>query len=109
MVHIHRPKQNKQEVLPESPKAKQLFYGIRGLVSDSFGADVFAQREDVGDSFIYRIMAYRNRLYNPYMDSKPRDYEFKPVTQVVFNNYLQFLSSQREAYLNEAEREYSNG
>jgi len=109
MVHIHRPKQNVREALPEPVKTQSKFYGIRGLEADTVGPDVYAHSEDIGNAYIYRALAYRNRLYNPYNDLKVRDFEWKPIAKHVFDNYLQFLKTQREAYLNEAEREYANG
>lgn len=109
MVHIHRPKYNKQEILQEPKKSKKQFFGVRNLCQDDIGPNVYASSEDIGDAFVYRALAYRSRLYNPYNDLKVRDFEWKVITKSVFDNYVQFLDTQREAFLNEAEREYANG
>lgn len=108
-MHIHRPKENVTEKLPEQGKSPVEWYGIRGKVVAKADDTVYARREDLGDSYIHFALAYRHQLYNPYGDIRQRDYVWKAVSKSVFDLYVNFLKTQRESYLNTAEREYANG
>ncbi len=108
-MHIHRPKENVEEKLQESTTVQNSYYGIRKKVVHEPSQDTFASKQYVEDRIAYSVLMQRNHLYNPFSNMGSKNYSWKPVTKHIFDLYVQFLNTQRETYLNEAEREYSNG
>jgi hypothetical protein len=108
-MHIHRPKENVLEKMPEAGASKASYYGIRKYVTNKPEQETYACKQRVDEIESYSVMTQRNHLYNPFSNMGSKNYAWKPVTKKVFDLYVQFLDTQRETYLNEAEREYFNG
>jgi hypothetical protein len=108
-MHIHRPKDNVAEKMPEDTKAREVYYGIRKKVVNKPEQEVYACKQYIDDIVAYSVMTQRNHLYNPFSNMGSKNYSWKPVKKTVFDLYVQFLDTQRETYLNEAEKEYFNG
>lgn len=109
-MHIHRPKDNVAEKLPENDeKLKSSYYGVRKKVVHEPSQDTYAAKQYVEDRIAYSVLMQRNHLYNPFSNMGSKNYTWKPVTKDIFDLYIQFLNTQRETYLNEAERAYANG
>ena len=110
MQHIHQPKGNKEVPLPPEPKDSLTYYGVLNKKFGEANEKTYAFKNMKGDFTGFYVKGSKDgNFYNPWDNDVKRNFEWLSVKEHVFNLYISFLNSHKDAFILEAQKEYIYG
>ncbi len=115
-IDILNMKDNTVEALQLGDSKKiEVYYSPRNITSTKQLGDSYACKTNFGDNVQYTVYGTKGgRFYNPWANdlrasAVARTHEWIKVNKLVFDNYLQFLNTNKDAFLTEAEHRFIYG
>lgn len=104
-LNIHQPKTNTTEkVTMENVKPNIIYYGKK--ITSTVAKDCYAYKQVDGKKTSFYCFASRDgHFYNPWKEEGRHIYQWTSVQEKVFNSYVTFLNTNKEAFLSSAEKE----
>lgn len=104
-LNIHQPKDNTtQKVTMENVKPHVTYYGKK--TTSTIEKDSYAYKQVDGKNTRFYCYASRDgHFYNPWQQDGRNIYQWTQVQEKVFNSYVTFLNTNKEAFLSLAEKE----